>query len=132
MTRTGLLRGATLVALLVFAGLAWQLLPRGFETDLSLIGTGQRALVLVHDHQRVDSVELMESLSALRERHPDLALYMVADLNVPRGQRFAENYDLGPATLILFDRRGTPVDRLRGAQSASAIEQWLQDRLPPV
>lgn len=131
MTRTWLFRGATLVVLLVFAGLAWQLLPRGFETDLSLIGTGQRAMVLVHDHQRVDSVELMESLSALRERHPDLALYMVADLNVPRGQRFAENYDLGPATLVLFDRHGTPVARLRGAQPVSAIEQWLEERLPP-
>lgn len=131
MTKARLLRGGIVIMLLVFAGLAWQLLPRGFETDLSLVGTGQRALVLVHDHQRVDSVELMEGLSALRERHPDLALFMVADLNAPRGQRFADNYDLGPATLVLFDRHGTPVARLRGAQSVSDLEQWLQDRLPP-
>lgn len=131
MTKTWFIRGAVVALLLVFAGLAWQLLPRGFETDLSLIGTGQRALVLVHDHQRVDSVELMESLSGLRERHPDLALYMVADLNVPRGRRFAENYDLAAATLVLFDRRGTPVARLRGPQSIADIEQWLKDRLPP-
>lgn len=131
MMKGRLLRGGILIMLLVFAGLAWQLLPSGFETDLSRIGTGQQALVLVHDHQRVDSVELMESLSGLRERHPDLALYMVADLNTPRGQRFAENHDLEPATLVLFDRRGSPVARLRGAQSVSGIEQWLKDRLPP-
>jgi hypothetical protein len=131
MTRSGLLRGGVILILLVLAGLAWQLLPRGFETDLSLIGAGQRTLVLAHDHQRVDSVELMEGLSGLRERHPELALYIVADLQTPRGQRFAANYDLAPATLVLFDRHGTPVDRLRGARSAEEIEQWLADRLPP-
>lgn len=131
MMKGRLLRVGTLILLLALAGLAWQLLPRGFETDLSRIGTGQQALVLAHDHQRVDSVELMESLSELRERHPDLALYMVADLNTPRGRRFAENHDLDPATLVLFDRRGSPVARLRGTKSVSEIEQWLKDHLPP-
>lgn len=121
----------TILLLTVLGVLLWRMLPAGFETDLSIVGTGEPALVLVHDHERVGSVELMESLAAVRDAHPEAMRYLVADTKVPRGQRFAEQYELGPGTLILFDRHGTPVARLRGQHSASEIETWLNDHLPP-
>jgi len=124
---------AVLVISLIVLG-AWlllRMLPPGFETDLSLVGTGEPAVVLVHDHNYVESVDLMDNLNQVRSEHPEAMLYLVADLNAPRGQRFADQYDLDAVTLILFDRHGNHVATTRGRKTAAEIRSWLQGNLPP-
>jgi hypothetical protein len=123
----------TLVLVLIVLA-AWgliRMLPQGFSTDLSLVGAGERAVVLVHDHNFVESVELMEALDGVRQRHPEAMHYLVADLNTPRGTRFADLYDVDAVTLILFDQHGNRVATLRGRQGRDEVEAWLQDNLPP-
>jgi hypothetical protein len=123
----------TLVLVLIVVA-AWgliRLLPQGFSTDLTLVGAGERVVVLVHDHNFVESVELMEALDGVRQRHPDAMHYLVADLNTPRGARFADLYDVDAVTLILFDRYGNRVATLRGRQGRDEVEAWMQDSLPP-
>ncbi|WP_406672517.1 hypothetical protein [Natronospira sp.] len=123
------------LVLLVIVLLAWlllRMLPSGFETDLSLVGTGEPAVVLVHDHNYVESVTLMENLARVRDQHPEAMLYLVADLNHPRGQRFADNQDVDAVTLVLFDLHGNRVATTRGVKDSGEIEQWLADHLPPL
>ena len=123
-----------LIVLLALLALAWvllRMLPPGFDTDLTQIGGGERAVVLVHDHNFVESVELMEALDGVRQRQPEAMLYLVADLNTPRGQRFADNHDVDAVTLVLFDARGRTVAVRSGRLSREQIEDWLNEHLPP-
>ncbi|MCP1728019.1 thioredoxin-like negative regulator of GroEL [Natronospira proteinivora] len=120
-----------LAALILLGWLLLSMLPMGFSTDLSVIGTGEPAVVLVHDHNYVESVDLMDQLGQVRDRHPDAMHYLVADLNTPRGERFAEQYDVDAVTLVLFDRHGNTVARSAGRKSATEVEAWLSDHLPP-
>jgi|GEM_PF-1738365 len=120
-----------ILVLLLLAWLMLRLLPAGFSTDLGMVGSGEPAIVLVHDHNYVESVDLMDSLGHVRDRHPDAMLYLVADLNTPRGERFAEQYDLDAVTLILFDSHGNQVAQTAGRKSPGEIERWLKGHLPP-
>lgn len=104
---------------------AWgllRMLPPGFSTDLDQVGAGEAAVVLIHDHNYVESVELMEALDGVRRQHPEAMHYLVADLNTPRGARFADLYQVSAVTLIFFDRHGNRVSTLTGRRGSEEIE----------
>lgn len=94
------------LAVIALLGATFLMMPRGYDTDLSSIGGGRPAAVLVHDPQYIVSMDMMESLNRLRgDFEPDV-LFLLADVNVPQGRKFAQEQSADFGTLVLFDADG--------------------------
>jgi hypothetical protein len=120
------IRVVLILAIIVLLGVLFVgLLPRGYDTDLTRVGNGQPAAVLVHDPQYVASVELMEQLNRVRGDFEPPLQFLVADVNVPLGQRFAEAHGAQFATLLLFDATGRRVGAYGNTASTEELRRWL-------
>jgi hypothetical protein len=114
------------VALVVgLLGVAALLLPRGFDTDLSLIGAGAPVVVLVHDNGSSASLALMEMLDELRDQHTHIR-YVIADVNTPNGKGFAQGHGYMPATLLVYDSRGRLVSNQHAPAETSAVRTAIE------
>ncbi|MFQ5761087.1 MAG: hypothetical protein ACE5HM_08945 [Acidiferrobacterales bacterium] len=115
------------VAALVLGVFLWNL-PRGFNTDLSLIGKGNNVAVLVHDQGMMGSEQLMRVVSNLRSRYEPQTTFIVADVNTQRGKAFANAHGIQSGTLILFGPYGDKLATLYGPQDEVKLRDSF-DRL---
>ncbi len=109
--------GATALLLAVFM---WTL-PRGFSTDLSLIGKGNNVAVLVNDQGMMGSEQLMRVVNNLRSQYEPQTTFIVADINTPTGRAFANAHGTQSATLILFGPRGDKLATFYGPQDQAKL-----------
>lgn len=100
-------------------------LPRGYSADLSQIGKGKNVVVLVHDHNLVNSTHLMESLSKVRSEYNGIIEFVVADLDLAEGQAFAKKHKVAPTTLLFFTPDGTDLGNVQGVQAPDALKNIL-------
>jgi hypothetical protein len=123
-----------LTLLLIVAALAFVvvMLPRGFSEDLSVIGQGKNVVVVVHDKEGVQSMNLMSMVNKVRGEYADRIEFRVADANTKEGLAFAEKHQVPSASLILFARDGHRlgiVDGESGAQDPDALRKTLDQSL---
>lgn len=119
-----------LIILLIvgFAGALINLLPRGYSQDLSLIGKGKNVVVLVHDHNKVASLETMNAINTLRDTHEERVTFLVADLFTREGKDFAEKYDTPFPALVFFAPNGERLKTLYGQQDADTIRNTMSQQ----
>lgn len=119
-----------LIILLIigFAGALINLLPRGYSQDLSLIGKGKNVVVLVHDHNKVASLETMNAINTLRDNHEERVTFLVADLFSREGKDFAEKYDTPFPALVFFAPNGERLKTLYGQQDADTIRNTMSQQ----
>jgi hypothetical protein len=101
------------------------LLPKGFSDDLSLIGKGKPAVVLVRDNQTVQSHELIDVMNALRDRYSAKVEFLLTDHNTPKGETFMAENQATRATLVLMDAQGKKVKILQAPQTEESLAQEL-------
>ena len=107
-------------------------LPPPYDTDLSKVGTGQVAAVVVHDHNTVDSIVLMDDLNDIRrDWEPALAL-LIANFHHPDGRSFAERHGLPRASLSVFDGRGELVATYDRHRDRAALVAFLDQHARPL
>ena len=111
-----------------FAGALISLLPRGYSQDLSLIGKGRDAVVLVHDHNKLASLETMNAMNTLRGEYEGRVNFLVADIFIQEGKGFAEKYDTPFTALVFFASNGERLETLYGQQNAETIRQTLNQQ----
>lgn len=111
------------IALLLAAAAA--LLPRGFSDDLSRIGQGTSAAILVHDKESVTSQELMTLLNRVRSDYEPRVVFLAVDLATPEGKAFSETQGTTGSAVVLFDPNGIR----RGIINAAADEPTLRTAL---
>ncbi len=118
----------TIGVIVLLLALAATLLPRGFSDDVSKIGQGANAVVLVHNKEAVLSQELMTLLNEVRSDYEPGTVFFVVDVATPDGRRFAETQGVSDSLVLLFgpdgSRRGTiaavrDADSLRTALDAA-------------
>jgi hypothetical protein len=122
------------VAIVVFAlAFAATLLPRGFSDDLSRIGQGRPAVVLIHDKEAVASMELMTMLNDIRSDYEDRLEFLAIDVVTEDGRRFAQSQGLGSSLLVLFDGTGNRVGIVDGIRDPAVLRSTLERQLglPP-
>ncbi|MBE0621291.1 MAG: hypothetical protein IH605_11915 [Burkholderiales bacterium] len=117
--RTGLITVAVILAGLAFAAV---MLPRGFSDDLSRIGQGGNVVVLIHNKDSVQSLELMTLADAVRSDYAGKAEFLVADTSSGQGRTFVREQQAGDNLLIFFGPDGTR----RGALQRVKDEQALR------
>ncbi len=109
-------------------GMLWLVianLPRGYSRDLTQIGKGKNVVVQVHDHNLVGSIDLMESLNAVRPEYAASVEFVVADLLTPEGRAFATTQNVSAVTLVFFAPDGTPLGGVKGEQDLKELRSSL-------
>jgi hypothetical protein len=111
--------------LLAFATAVAMNLPRGFSDDLSRIGKGKAALVLVRDKNAVQSFELIEVMNAIRDQYNGQVEFLLTDFNSPEGRSFITDNKADRVTLVLLDANGKMAKVLYPPQSAESVRQAI-------
>jgi hypothetical protein len=115
----------TIGVIVMLLALAASLLPRGFSDDVTRIGHGANAAVLVHNKEAVLSQELMTLLNRVRSDYEPGTLFLAVDIATPQGREFAQAQGVGDGVVLLFGPDGSR----RGAISAARDEASLRAAL---
>lgn len=100
-------------------------LPRGFSDDLSRIGKGKAAVVLVRDKNAVESMDLMNLLDSIRGQYAGRVEFLLTDYDTPEGRAFIAANSTAPITLVLFDAGGKQVKVLTAPQTTASLQQEI-------
>jgi len=107
------------------AALAVMNLPRGYSDDLSRVGKGKVAVVLVRDKNAVQSYDLMEMMNGVRDQYSGQVEFLLTDFDTPQGRAFIAANGASRATLALFDANGKLVKILYPPQTSSSMQQEI-------
>ena len=117
-----------ILALLMVATVVMNL-PRGFSDDLTRIGKGKAAVVLVRDKNATQSFDLMEALNGIRDQYSDKAEFLLTDFNTPEGRAFMTTNGAAKVTVVVFDANGNKVNVIYPPQTAESMRQAIEAAL---
>ncbi len=107
--------------LLLLAATVMMNLPRGFSDDLSQIGKGRTAVVLVRDKDAVESMQLMNAVNDIRGQYAGRVVFLLTDYDTPEGRAFMAAHNAARITLVLFDPSGKEVKVLAAPQTTASL-----------
>lgn len=125
---TGSTLGATLIsifAVVAFLVVAFMLLPKGFSSDTSIIGKGSNVVVLAHNKDSVQSLNLMDYMNEVRSDYAGRVEFLVADANTPQGSSFIESQNVELGTLLLFGPDGRRINVVSNLGNSSNLRLVL-------
>ena len=100
-------------------------LPRGYSDDLSHIGKGKAAVVLVRDKNAVQTFDLMEVMNGIRDQYAGQVEFLLTDFDTAQGRAFIAANGAARATLVLLDANGKLVKVLYPPQTAGNVQQEI-------
>lgn len=110
---------AKLTKLMVILGIcailafAVMMLPKGFKSDLTLIGQGSVTAVLIHDKDLVGGTTTMALLNDVRSDYEGSVEFLAVDVATPVGQTFMREQGVSVIELVVFGPDGTRLQVLR-------------------
>lgn len=122
---SGMGKWLTILFILVISVIVVMNLPRGFSDDLSRIGKGAPAIVLIRDKDSVQSFDLMDTLNTVRDEYAGKVDFLLTDFSTPEGEAFMAKNNVSKSTLVLFDAIGKQVNILYPPQTASNLKQEI-------
>lgn len=111
--------------LLLLVAIVIMNLPRGYSDDLSRIGKGHAAVVLVRDKAAVQSFDLINVLDAIRDKYSGRVEFLLTDFDTPEGRAFITANHAARVTLVLFDANGKLLKILSPPQTAESMQQEI-------
>lgn len=113
-----LLTVGVLIGVAIFAV---SLLPRGYSQDISLIGKGDRVMVLFQVPFTVDGQKAVDSMNALRNEYDGRVKFILADQKVEQGKKFTELYGVDSTAFVFFTPDGQKINTLYGEQTVETL-----------
>lgn len=111
--------------LLLFAAVIAMNLPRGYSDDLSLVGKGKVAVVLVRDKSVVQSSDLLEVLNTVRDQYAGQVEFLLTDFDSAEGRAFIADKGAARVTLAVLDGDGKMASLLSPPQTVASVEQAI-------
>lgn len=124
-SRARIFKWVAIVFFLVLAAVAVMNLPRGYSDDLSRVGKGKAAVVLVRDKNAVQSFDLMEVMNGVRDQYAGQVEFLLTDFDTPQGRAFIAANGASRATLVFFDASGKLAKVLYPPQTAASVQQEI-------
>lgn len=124
---------ALITALILLGGgvLMISNLPKApFPTDLTQIGQGLPAAVVVRDVAFVTGHEVMERINRIRPEFEDRILFLAAPQGHPEGRAFANRLGVRDGDVVLFAADGQLITVLRTPGSEALILRGLNEAFP--
>lgn len=125
----GLTKLAIVAAICGLLAFAVTLLPKGFKSDLTLIGQGTTSVVLIHDKNLVASTKMMELLNKVRSDYEGSVIFLAVDIATPAGQSFSQQQRAGVVDLVIFGADGKRLQVLGGTTGEQALRAALDATL---
>lgn len=120
----------TIVVIVLATALIVGLLPRGgYDSNVSQVGDGQPAVVLVFENYAPASMDAMALLDRVRSDHGERILFLVADLGTPRGRAFAERHNGFSGLVLTFTADGSLVGRGMLEHGEAGLRERLRREL---
>lgn len=115
----------SIFAIVAFLVAAFMLLPKGFSSDTSVIGQGSNVVVLAHNKDSVQSLNLMDYMNQVRSDYAGKVEFVVADANTPQGNAFVSSQNVELGTLLLFAPDGKRLKVVSNLGNASDLHVVL-------
>lgn len=120
----------TIACLTAVAAVLWQLLPKGsFSSDLTQVGQGKPALVMLREIHVMGGEQVVEHMLAIHAEFADDMVFLVVHTGHPDGQQFAQQHNIGDGSLVLFDAAGTVVQRMGRPTGSAELRQFIRSNL---
>ena len=119
------IKWAIAVFFVLLAIVAVMNLPRGYSDDLSRIGKGKAAIVLIRDKNAVQALDLMEVMNGIRDQYAGQIEFLLTDFDTPQGRAFIAAHGAARVTLVLLDAGGKLVKVLYPPQTAESVQQEI-------
>lgn len=104
--------------------------PRGFDTDLTKVGSGKPSLVFVYDpNLTVSNIQTTE-INKIRDDLQQRLHLVLADVGRPDGQSFVQKHQADSGQLLLFSNEGTLLASQRGPIDAKLLNDWINLNIP--
>jgi hypothetical protein len=125
------LRTLVILASTVLIGtVMWLLLPKGsFSNDLTRVGQGQPALVMLREVHVMGGDLVIEQMLHIHPEFQDSVEFLVVHTGHPDGQAFAANHIISDGSLVLFDANGEVLGRSARPESPDALRQFITELL---
>lgn len=121
----------TLGVISVLLAIAFAMLPEGYSTDLSRIGQGSNAVVLVHNREAAQSLELMALLDQVRPDYSGRVEFLVVEAETEQGKAFMRQQQVGGGLLLLFGPDGVRRGTLVGVHEEQALRAAFDNAFGP-
>lgn len=127
---TGIRTLIIVASTLLIGAVLWLLLPKGsFSNDLTRIGQGQPALVMLREVHVMGGDRVMEQMQLIHAEFQDSVEFLVVHTGHPDGQAFAADHNISDGSLVLFDAQGQVLGRSARPESPDALRQFLTELL---
>lgn len=119
-----------LTCLAVIATVLWQLLPKAsFSSDMSQIGQGKPALVMLREVHVVGGELVMDQMQSIYPEFENDMVFLVVHTGHPDGQQFAETHNIRDGSLVLFDAQGRPLSASGRPDNINELRQFIRQNL---
>ncbi len=123
--RAGKIKWVVTAFFVLLAAVTVMNLPRGYSDDLSRIGKGKAAVVLVRDKNAVQTFDLMEVMNGIRDQYAGQVEFLLTDFDTAQGRAFIAANGAARATLVLLDANGKLVKVLYPPQTGGNVQQEI-------
>ena len=99
-----------LVSIILIGWVMWTYLGvKPMSKDLSVIGDGKPAVVLVYESYNLAGMDGMERLKQVRADFEPYMHFRIAHIGTPEGDMFVRRHDAFDGVMVLFDGAGEVV-----------------------
>ena len=99
------------------------------NTDLSVVGQGQPALVLAYENFSPESGAALNQLNRIKGDYQQLMAFAVADLGTPEGKAFARRFNLVDGVAVFLSATGQPLQVSVLSNEEQALRNMLDEKL---
>lgn len=99
------------------------------SSDLSVVGKGKPALVLVYENYSPAGGEALNRLGQVKEDYASRINFVVADLGVPDGQAFADRHQLADGQAMFLTSDGRPLQAVSIPAEEGALRSLLDAKM---
>lgn len=119
-----------LLCLAAVAGVLWQLLPKAsFSSDLTQVGQGRPALVLMREVHVMGGERVLEQMHTIYPEFQQTMVFLLVHTGNPSGIEFASVHEASDGDVVLFDAQGRALASLSHPASADVLRRFITETL---
>lgn len=120
----------TIAVVIALVGVLVTLLPKGYQDDLSRIGKGTGTVVLIHNKNGVQSLNLMGVVDKVRSDFEGRVDFLIAEVDTASGRTFMQAQQVSNVGLLFFSPEGQRLRVVDGPIDQAGLRAALDSAFP--
>lgn len=119
-----------LVCLAVVGLVLWQMLPKStFSSDLSQVGQGTPALVMLREIHVMGGERTLAQMQMIYPEFQDQVLFLLVHTGHPDGVAFADTHNVSDGSVVLLNGAGNTIASMGRPDSAEDLRSFISQHL---